>query len=164
MLIHYVLISLGGGGGGGGGGVKSKKRLVLWHIWNWNGVRNCRQKFIFWMWSIPWLLMTWQHKEQTWRCQGRASTAMVLTQVFRNILVSSTDGYSWRLSRCGPKPQDADPLIVCIWHMQCQKVFCDFVGSSEYFEIEGILPKGPYLPCVSIAGRTFLAAYNRNME
>ena len=27
--------------------------------------------------------------------------------------------------------------------------------------IEGILPKGPYLPCVSIAGRSLLAGYHR---
>ena len=27
--------------------------------------------------------------------------------------------------------------------------------------IEGILPKGPYLPCVSMAGRAFLAGYHR---
>ena len=27
--------------------------------------------------------------------------------------------------------------------------------------IEGILPKGPYLPCVSMAGRALLAGYHR---
>ena len=30
-------------------------------------------------------------------------------------------------------------------------------------QIEGILPKGPYLPCVSMAGRALLAGYHRNM-
>ena len=30
-------------------------------------------------------------------------------------------------------------------------------------EIEGILPKGPYLPCVSMAGRVLLARYHRNL-
>ena len=29
------------------------------------------------------------------------------------------------------------------------------------FHIEGILPKGPYLPCVSLAGRALLAGYHR---
>ena len=29
------------------------------------------------------------------------------------------------------------------------------------FDIEGILPKGPYLPCVSMAGRAILAGYHR---
>ena len=29
--------------------------------------------------------------------------------------------------------------------------------------IEGILPKGPYLPCVSMAGRALLAGYHRYM-
>ena len=31
-------------------------------------------------------------------------------------------------------------------------------------KFEGILPKGPYLPCVSMAGRALLAGYYRNME
>ena len=30
-------------------------------------------------------------------------------------------------------------------------------------ELEGILPKGPYLPCVSMAGRALLAGYPRAM-
>ena len=29
--------------------------------------------------------------------------------------------------------------------------------------LEGILPKGPYLPCVSMAGRALLAGYHRSM-
>ena len=29
------------------------------------------------------------------------------------------------------------------------------------FHFEGILPKGPYLPCVSMAGRALLAGYHR---
>ena len=33
-----------------------------------------------------------------------------------------------------------------------------------YIHIEGILPKGPYLPCVSMAGRALLAGYHRHME
>ena len=31
----------------------------------------------------------------------------------------------------------------------------------SYSHIEGILPKGPYLPCVSMAGRALLAGYPR---
>ena len=41
---------------------------------------------------------------------------------------------------------------VAIWHqttIRCQP------------HIEGILPKGPYLPCVSMAGRALLAGYSR---
>ena len=30
--------------------------------------------------------------------------------------------------------------------------------------IKGILPKGPYLPCVSMAGRALLAGYHRHVE
>ena len=31
-------------------------------------------------------------------------------------------------------------------------------------DIKGILPKGPYLPCVSMAGRALLAGYHRYVE
>ena len=36
-------------------------------------------------------------------------------------------------------------------------------GISLYFcsHIEGILPKGPYLPCISMAGRALLAGYHQ---
>ena len=33
-----------------------------------------------------------------------------------------------------------------------------------YLYIEGILPKGSYLPCVSMAGRALLAGYHRYMD
>ena len=32
---------------------------------------------------------------------------------------------------------------------------------QPFWHIEGILPKGPYLPCVSMAGRALLAGYHR---
>ena len=32
---------------------------------------------------------------------------------------------------------------------------------TEVRDFEGILPKGPYLPCVSMAGRAILAGYHR---
>ena len=35
--------------------------------------------------------------------------------------------------------------------------------SSQQRNIEGILPKGPYLPCVSMAGRALLAGYPRHI-
>ena len=38
------------------------------------------------------------------------------------------------------------------------------VSNQRIAEIEGILPKGPYLPCVSMAGRALLAGYPRNIE
>ena len=36
-----------------------------------------------------------------------------------------------------------------------------FCLTSFTAQLEGILPKGPYLPCVSIAGRALLAGYHR---
>ena len=32
---------------------------------------------------------------------------------------------------------------------------------SPFSQFDGILPKGPYLPCVSMAGRALLAGYHR---
>ena len=32
---------------------------------------------------------------------------------------------------------------------------------KSHWHVEGILPKGPYLPCVSMAGRALLAGYHR---
>ena len=37
-----------------------------------------------------------------------------------------------------------------------------YTSSSWLPYIEGFLPKGPYLPCVSMAGRALFAGYNRN--
>ena len=42
----------------------------------------------------------------------------------------------------------------------------EYTGMDDMWlilQIEGILPKGPYLPCVSMAGRALLAGYHRNM-
>ena len=41
-----------------------------------------------------------------------------------------------------------------LWLPQCQ-------WSNR--KVKGILPKGPYLPCVSMAGRVLLAGYHRSM-
>ena len=40
----------------------------------------------------------------------------------------------------------------CLWFQSCYNVTHVF---------EGILPKGPYLPCVSMAGRALFAGYHR---
>ena len=45
-----------------------------------------------------------------------------------------------------------------------QKVFPSQTMTSSCTYIEGILPKGPYLPCVSMAGRALLAGYPRIMD
>ena len=38
------------------------------------------------------------------------------------------------------------------------------VADRFHSHSEGILPKGPYLPCVSMAGRALLAGYHRQMR
>ena len=42
----------------------------------------------------------------------------------------------------------------------CPNLITDASGISVHY-IEGILPKGPYLPCLSMAGRALLAGYHR---
>ena len=39
-----------------------------------------------------------------------------------------------------------------------------YTSSSVHVNIEGILPKGPYLPCVSMAGMALLAGYHRYID
>ena len=62
--------------------------------------------------------------------------------------------------------------FLCEWRQYANKlitgsVICDgerkSYGYFAYFirYFEGILPKGPYLPCVSMAGRVLLAGYPR---
>ena len=50
-------------------------------------------------------------------------------------------------------------MSCCLW------AFCPLSEvpgrSCMVDDIEGILPKGPYLPCVSMAGRALLAGYHR---
>ena len=45
--------------------------------------------------------------------------------------------------------------------MCCTCSFGEWGYTKVPIHIEGILPKGPYLPCVSMAGRSLLAGYHR---
>ena len=49
--------------------------------------------------------------------------------------------------------------ILCRYMYNMLSVGEDRINKALY--IEGIPPKGPYLPCVSMAGRTLLAGYHR---
>ena len=40
-------------------------------------------------------------------------------------------------------------------------IMIDMLALTSFIQFEGILPKGPYLPCVSMAGRALLAGYPR---
>ena len=53
-------------------------------------------------------------------------------------------------------PQHSELSMKWIKHMHALIMFFSYLSS-----VEGILPKGPYLPCVSMAGRPFLAGYHR---
>ena len=47
--------------------------------------------------------------------------------------------------------------------LNCGITDMDLLEIMEIPHVEGILPKGPYLPCVSMAGRALLAGYPRCM-
>ena len=49
-------------------------------------------------------------------------------------------------------------LTMSQWHQWLS------ISTSLMVQFEGILPKGPYLPCLSMAGRALLAGYHRIMR
>ena len=102
-------------------------------------------------------------------------------------------GYEWLVVTDGPKADSLLKSIatyhnvVCLesqlesWDIdcmdfqsnQCHALFFTLTGhasltfnhsSAGAAYIKGILPKGPYLPCISMAGRALLAGYHRCME
>ena len=75
-----------------------------------------------------------------------------------------------------PKLQRLHRYIVPRWRHDCLDIFFKNGGSATRWcfckwqmslltqitpYYDGILPKGPYLPCVSMAGRALLAGYHR---
>ena len=73
----------------------------------------------------------------TWQQRARALATMALTRIF-------LESGLWT---------SADSMMT--------KFYVIYMYVVTY--IEGILPKGPYLPCVSMAGRALLAGYHRYM-
>ena len=52
------------------------------------------------------------------------------------------------------------PVVWKIWETFPEPLFINSSSPSAAY-IKGILPKGPYLPCVSMVGRALLAGYPR---
>ena len=59
-----------------------------------------------------------------------------------------------------PIPHLLGPGMGCLLWVKLSFIFC----FSHCSDVDGILPKGPYLPCVSMAGRALLAGYHRCMQ
>ena len=69
-----------------------------------------------------------------------------------------------------------DPAVLLVIHKQYYVTvpmdiavvtqYCQQLSNQCFIKayIEGILPKGPYLPCVSMAGRALLAGYPRHVN
>ena len=53
------------------------------------------------------------------------------------------------------------PKISLVTLFVCKNKAVEYFLHNRRPYIEGILPKGPYLPCVSMAGRALLAGYHR---
>ena len=59
----------------------------------------------------------------------------------------------------------ASAIILVPWHIvKSMQLIWRSNTCRFHLQIEGILPKGPYLPCVSMAGRALLAGYPRKLE
>ena len=56
-----------------------------------------------------------------------------------------------------------DTRFTCKWDMTIQTSRILHAIQHAKILIDGILPKGPYLPCVNMAGRALLAGYHRYM-
>ena len=54
-------------------------------------------------------------------------------------------------------PESYPRNLRCKWNITAPQ------GKVSWIYLEGILPKGPYLPCVSMAGRALLAGYHRSV-
>ena len=54
------------------------------------------------------------------------------------------------------------------WHLHATEYTCMFSASRllivMYLSVEGILPKGPYLPCLRMADRAILVGYPRYLS
>ena len=67
------------------------------------------------------------------------------------------------------KFHNADATALKIWYRRfsatpVRKQWSHVFLALTHRHIEGILPKGPYLPCVSMAGRALLAGYPRYQD
>ena len=50
-----------------------------------------------------------------------------------------------------------------VYCLPCSSPLSTVIGRNHTY-IEGILPRGPYLPCVSVAGRALSAGYHRHQS
>ena len=114
---------------------KSSPMFIVWDraVFQWN---VCRCKITL-LCGLKW---TGTAATNVTRTEMTCGTAWGLWDSFISILlVSLRSIYRWRML-----------LPVNTWEYQ-------------HSEIEGILPKGPYLPCISMASRALLAGYHRNV-
>ena len=109
--------------------------------------------FIF---SLEWIIRTWG---TSWLCHLNQNPSVCFC-LYKWICLLNSFSYSF--------------FAACVM-FACQRVHICYIIHSisaswlPYHNIsavnnEGIQPKGPYLPCVSMAGRALLAGYSRNMN
>ena len=72
--------------------------------------------------------------------------------------LTKCEPFLWSLMCC-QTPISQCGRIFHIWSRLCSECMSDIC--NWHSNIEGILPKGPYLPCVSMAGRALSAGYPR---
>ena len=122
--------------------------------------------------KLPVMQKAFNHDVITWPNAYIRSSTMGMGSSISNVCGSTTTGFH----RCHlkvslvPEPQGnaaiMERVITVRWkyRTRCQAgncmVHCHVSRLAET-HFEGILPKGPYLPCVSKAGRALLAGYHR---
>ena len=83
------------------------------------------------------------------------------TQVLDEDIDASCTALLQDLVRFQDRLYHKDPIKVSCMHSQGWLTHWPVGHLNAILYIEGILPKGPYLPCVSMAGRALLAGYPR---
>ena len=97
----------------------------------------------------------WDAKPNWWQCISSGVTAVLrlaIDIIFKNFACI----IAFRLFFNMFTIQNHTTMFITITTF----LFASLVSPFPVAYIEGILPKGPYLPCVSMAGRALLAGYH----
>ena len=112
------------------------------------------------------MALQWLHMS-LWRVRSLITQLFVKSLVHASDKENSKDPHLWSFVRgihqwLVDSPHEGGQIFRKCFHIMislCHITYC----SLWQWHFEGILPKGPYLPCVSMAGRALLAGYPQLM-
>ena len=97
--------------------------------------------------SLPWIMLRYTTTTYT----RRSRHFLTATTLIDKLIIASLQ-----------QPLQKQQNIICLhdidWRISCM---CACINTFLRTHIEGILPKGPYPPCLSMADRALLAGYPR---